>query len=76
MWRANVDVVRAGVDAFVARDFDALTRLYTPGASGTASGVSLNTNVAPAYRLEDGQMAEACFYWKWEDALQAAGLRE
>jgi ketosteroid isomerase-like protein len=133
MSRKNIEVVRAGVDAFVARDFDAVVRLYKPGASitavpdgwpepapvegreavmlqfmrlqedweehsltierevaerdwvivdfrwetrGTGSGVSLKTNVAAAYRLEGAQIAEARFFWKWEDALEAAGLPE
>jgi hypothetical protein len=38
--------------------------------------VSLNTNVAAAYRLEGAQIAEARFFWNWEDALEAAGVRE
>src|SRR5262245_58052006 len=134
--RENVDVIRAGVDAFVARDFDEVARFYRPDASisavpegwpkpapvegrdavvaqfmrlqedweehsleverqsaerdwvvvelswetrGNASGVSLKTNIAAAYRLEDAQIVEARFYWKWEDALEsrrAAGLGE
>jgi ketosteroid isomerase-like protein len=133
MSQENLEVVRAGVDAFVARDFDAVLRLYRPDATisvvpegwpepapvvgrdavvvqvmrlqedweehsltiereaaerdwvivdfrwetrGTASGVSLNTNIAAAYRLEGAQIAEARFFWKWEDALEAVGLWE
>jgi ketosteroid isomerase-like protein len=127
----RMEAIRAGVDAFVARDFDQLVRLYTPDARisavpegwpepapvegreavmaqfmrlqedwtehsltierevvagdwvvvdlrwetrGTASGLTLDTNIAAAYRLEGARMAEACFFWKWEDALEAAGL--
>jgi ketosteroid isomerase-like protein len=131
MSQKNVEVIRAGVKAFVAREFDEVVRLYTPEASitavpegwpepapvegreavmaqfvrlqedwehhslgierevaegdwvvvdlrwetrGSASGVSLNTNIAAAYRLEEARIAEARFFWKWEDALEAAGL--
>lgn len=133
MTQENLEAVRAGADAFVARDFDEVMRFYKPDASitavpegwpepapiegrdavmvqfmrlqedweehsleiereiserdwvvvdfrwttrGTASGVSLNTNIAAAYRLEGAQIAEARFFWKWEDALEAVGLSE
>jgi ketosteroid isomerase-like protein len=52
---------------WVVMDFRYLTR-------GTASGVTLETKIAAAYRLEDALVAEARFFWSWEDALEAAGL--
>jgi hypothetical protein len=36
MSQVNLEVIRAGVEAFVARDFDEVTRLYTPDASITS----------------------------------------
>jgi uncharacterized cupin superfamily protein/ketosteroid isomerase-like protein len=36
---------------------------------GAGSGVSLATAVTGAYRLEDGKIAEARFFWDWEQAL-------
>jgi len=41
---------------------------------GTASGVSMTTNIAAAYRLEGAKIAEARFFWTWEEALETVGL--
>ena len=43
---------------------------------GAGSGMTLDTNVVGAYRIEGGLIAEARFFWKWKDALQAVGLSE
>ena len=41
---------------------------------GAGSGIPLTTNVAGAYRLEGGKIAEARFFWKYEDAVEQVGL--
>jgi ketosteroid isomerase-like protein len=133
MSQENVEIVRAGIDAFVAGDIDAVARPYKPDASitavpdgwpepapiegrdavmlqfirlqedwdeqsmeierdvadldwvvislrwqtrGAGSGVTLTTRVAAAYRIVDRQIAEARFFWRWEDALETLGLSE
>ena len=41
---------------------------------GAGSGMSLDTTVSAAYRVEDGLIAEARFFWTWEEALEDLGL--
>jgi ketosteroid isomerase-like protein len=43
---------------------------------GTSSGVKTRTNIAHAYRLDQMTIAEARFYWEWQDALEAVGAAE
>jgi ketosteroid isomerase-like protein len=43
---------------------------------GGRSGVATATQLAAAYRVEDGRISEGHFRWKREEALEAAGLRE
>jgi ketosteroid isomerase-like protein len=43
---------------------------------GASSGVALDMTVAGAYRVEGGRIAEARFFWTWDEALSSAGLRD
>ena len=41
---------------------------------GAASGAAIDTVVSGAYRVRDGEVAEAHFFWEWEQALAVAGI--
>jgi ketosteroid isomerase-like protein len=43
---------------------------------GGLSGIETATQIAAAYRVEDGRISEGHFRWEREEALEAAGLRE
>jgi ketosteroid isomerase-like protein len=45
-------------------------------AEGLASGVPLMMSIVGAYRLEAGRIAEIRFFWDFDEALEAVGLRE
>jgi ketosteroid isomerase-like protein len=45
-------------------------------ASGAGSGVPTEMTVIGAYRIDAGRIAEARFFWDWDEALEAAGLSE
>lgn len=41
-----------------------------------ASGIPLDRDFADVYELRDGKVIEVRFYWRREDAIEAAGLQE
>jgi ketosteroid isomerase-like protein len=45
-------------------------------AAGAGSGVPTKMTIVGAYRVEARRIAEARFFWNWDEALTAAGLRE
>ena len=45
-------------------------------AEGRASGVTVEMHIVGAFRVREGKIAEARFFWEFDDALAAAGLPE
>jgi ketosteroid isomerase-like protein len=45
-------------------------------AEGSASGVPLEMTLFGALRLKRNQVAEARYYWSWEEALADVGLED
>lgn len=40
---------------------------------GAASGVPLETEMAAAYLITDGNVSEVRFFWRWADAVESIG---
>ena len=45
-------------------------------AEGKASGAPLTMKIVGAYRIEGGKIAEARFFWDFDEALGAVGVRD
>ena len=45
-------------------------------AQGKASGAPLEMKIFGAYRVKDRKIEEARFFWDFDEALEAVGLRE
>jgi ketosteroid isomerase-like protein len=56
------------------RDWVVFEVLWTVQAA--QSGLDSELTVSAACRVEGPRIAELLFFWKWDEALEAAGLRE
>jgi ketosteroid isomerase-like protein len=56
------------------RDWVVIEILWT--VQGAGSGVPGQVTVIAACRVADRQIDELRYFWEWDDALQAAGMRD
>jgi len=76
MSQENVEVVKAGFDAWNAGDMDTAREMYDPDAVLKMAEGWPEPGPFVGYTVRDGRVCKIEFFWEHSGALEAVGLRK